>query len=189
MSLTNKSFIPLWLEDGKCPNDKRHFKGAAREVYGYLRFLAQRHGGFVFASVPNITKHTKIWADKNGKTFSQRQCERIIRAFRVLGILGARTTRTVHKRQYSGWQFHEHESWAESGGGMCEFKHWEEYESSYQYLMGNQELSDYHELQQQNVGANDGADDGINDGASGGNVGANVGANVGMPTDVFSSKP
>ncbi len=181
--------MPLWLEDGKCPNDKRHFKRAAREVYGYIRFQAQRHGGFVFASVPNITKHTKVWADKNGKAFSQRECERILRAFRVLGILDARVSRTIHKRKYNGWQFHEHDSWAFSGGGMCEFRHWERYEASYQYLMGNQkrEDSNYEQVMEQNDGADDGTDDGINDGGLEENVGVYDGAKDGVPTDVLKS--
>jgi hypothetical protein len=194
VSFTNMSFKAVWQENGICPGDKRHFKGAAREVYGYVRLLAKRHGGFVFATVPNITKHTKMWADKNGKSFSQAQCERILRAFRELGILGERCTRTIHHRKYSGWQFYEHDVWAESGGGMCEFKRWERYEKKYQYLMGNEKLKDFylHDFQEENDGVNDGADDGDNDGIHDGtydgesasNDGTNDGVNDGVPTIV-----
>jgi hypothetical protein len=190
MSFTNMSFKPVWHEGGKCPGDKRHFKGAAREVYGYIRLLAKRNDGFVFAKVPNITEHTKIWASKNGKSFSQPQCERIMRAFRELGILSERCTRTIRHRTYHGWQFYEHDVWAESSGGMCEFKRWERYEKKYQYLMGNEKLEDFylHDFQEENDGVNDGSDDGANDGVydgeSASNDGTNDGVNDGVATIV-----
>ncbi len=199
MSFTNMSFRAVWHENGKCPGDKRHFKGAAREVYGYLRLLAQRLDGFVVASVSDITRHTKKWADKNGKGFSERQCERILRAFEVLGILGKRCERTIRRRKYYGRQFFEHDSWAESLGGMCEFQRWERYEKMYPYLMGNQTWEDFclQDFQEENVGINVGTNVGKNDGANVGihdvdstrNVGTNVGTNVGSSTDVFASKP
>ena len=195
MSFTNMSFKPVWCENGKCPGDKRHFKGAAREVYGYLRLLAQRHGGFVFARVSDITRHTKMWADKNGKSFSKPQCERIMRIFRELGILGEYCTRKIHRRHYSGWQFFEHDLWAESSGGMCDFKRWERYEKMYPYLMGNEKLEDFylHDFQEENDGVNDGPDDGENDGTNDGesasNDGANDGENDGVPTIVSTFNP
>jgi hypothetical protein len=135
MSATARIFSPVWLQDGKCPGDKRHFHGAAREVYGYLKYHAQRHGGFIFASVPDITKHTKQWADKNQKSFSQRQCERILRAFRDLGILQPGCVRRIHGRKYRGWQFVEHEHWTCESGGLCDFSRWQHYEASSAYIM------------------------------------------------------
>lgn len=196
MSFTNMTFKAVWQENGKCPGDKRHFKGAAREVYGYIRLLAQRNGGFVVARVSDITKHTKKWADKNRKGFSERQCERILRAFEVLGILGKRCERTIHRRKYNGRQFYEHDSWTESSGGICEFIFWERYERMYPYLMGNQTWEHFclQDFQEENVGKNDGTNVGKNDGANVGgndvdsilNVGTNVGINDGVSTDVFA---
>jgi hypothetical protein len=121
-----RSYVPLSLDkDRKCPGDHMHFRGAAREIYKYLRLLACNHGGFVFPSLKDVAKHTKKW-NKERTPFSERQTKRVIRDFIVLGILEKRSIRTPHGAPYSGWQFREHDSWAESGGGFCELKHWEQ---------------------------------------------------------------
>lgn len=151
MSGLSWTFVPVWLENDKCPAAKRHFRGCAREVYGYLEKIAKRHGGFVFPTVADIVRHTKKWATKNREPFSQRECERTLRTFRELGILGKRCRRKIHKRLYDGWQFYPHECWAESGGGMCEFKQWQKLEGS-----------GYQRFREQNVGADVGADVGAN---------------------------
>lgn len=126
-----QTFRPVPLTNGQCKGDHLHFRGAAREIYKYLRLLAQNHGGFIFASVENITAHTKNWKDQPF-TYSTRQCKRILKMFRTLRILGERTTREVHGRIYHGWQFAEHNFWAETQGDICEFKRWLEYEDSFQ---------------------------------------------------------
>ena len=129
MSVVSRSFVPVNLQAGTCPNPKRHFRGAAREVYGYLTVLAARHGGFVFPSVRNIAAHTKCWRNKSSK-YSERQVKRILRTFKSLGVLGQYETRTIHRRSYRGWQFGEHRLWAETLGDLCEFKYWSEYADS-----------------------------------------------------------
>lgn len=151
MSGVNRSFLPVWFENGKCPAAKRHFRGCAREVYGYLEKLAQNHGGFVFPTVADIVRHTKKWKTRLGakdspcarlpdyERYSRAECKRVIRAFRELGILGTSCVRTVHGCKYRGWQFYPHECWTESGGGICELKHWERYSLKSQWFMGNNE--------------------------------------------------
>lgn len=171
MSATSRSFSPVWCKGEQCLNDEYHFHGAAREVYSYLKLLALRHGGFVFASVGDITEHTKRWS-KGRVPFSQSHCERILRMFRELGILGDRDTRTIHGRRYSGWQMASHVWWAESHGGICDFKHWGEFESKRRQCMGNAKCESY----QQNDGRNDGPNDGPNDGDFDRNDGQNDGA-------------
>jgi len=166
MSNVNHSFNPVWLENGKCPSAKRHFRGCAREVYGYLEKLAENHGGFVFPTVADIARHTKKWKQQRSKcihdrlvinarphpvhaddntpcrfpdaeTYSLRECKRVMRIFREFGILGKSCVRKIHGRRYQGWQFYPHENWAESGGGLCELKHWERYDLKSQQFMHN----------------------------------------------------
>lgn len=120
---------PVWCEDGRCPNDKSHFRGAAREVYTYLKLLAARNDGFVFATVRNITAHTKKWAD-HGKPFSERHVRRILRTFQKLGILSTYESRMIKARNFFGWELYSHDDWAEIQGGLCEFKRWEPYQLS-----------------------------------------------------------
>jgi hypothetical protein len=131
-SLPGRSnFQPVVLQSGQCKGDHLHFKGAAREVYKYLKLLAAKHGGFVFPSVDNIAAHTKNWK-KEPFTYSPRECKRVLKLFRQFGILGDRTTRVIHGRTYRGWQFAEHVFWAEAQGDICELKRWLEYENSFQ---------------------------------------------------------
>lgn len=136
MSVVSRSLVPVSMRDGKCPSDEWHFRGATREVYSYLKLLAKRHGGFVFASVRDIAEHTKNWR-KGQEQYSQRQCKRILRMFRELGVLGERCTRTIHNRLYHGRQFMGHDWWAESCGDICDFRRWEKYESQHQEFMGH----------------------------------------------------
>jgi hypothetical protein len=131
-----RSFRPVWLKDGQCPNEEWHFRGAAREVYSYLKLLAQNHGGFVFPSVRDIAENTKNWT-RDKEPFSIGQCKRILRIFRELGILGKFETRLIHGRTYRGWQFGRHAFWAKSHGGICDFIHWESYESKHRKCMGH----------------------------------------------------
>jgi hypothetical protein len=127
----NFNYVPVSLNNGVCPNAEHHFRGAAREVYSYLKLLAANHGGFVFAGIGNIAEHTKNWKDQPFQ-YSYRQCKRIIKAFRALGILSERQAVKIKGRTRRGWQFVDHVFWAESYGHYCDFKRWEEYEASYQ---------------------------------------------------------
>jgi hypothetical protein len=136
MSVVSRAFVPVLMHGGICPSDERHFRGAAREVYGYLKLLAVRHGGFVFPSIRDVAKHTKKWGSDR-EPFSIRQCKRILRSFRALGILGEYETRTIHGRAYRGWQMAGHRWWAEAHEDVCEFKRWDEYERSHTYFQGN----------------------------------------------------
>jgi hypothetical protein len=131
MSAGNRSFVPVSLKGGDCPGDKRHFRGAAREVYGYLKLLGARHGGFVFASVKDITKHTKNWKHQK-QSYCYRQCKRILATFRALGVLSKRREVKIHGRTYRGWELVIHDWWAETHGDICDFKQWPEYEESFQ---------------------------------------------------------
>jgi hypothetical protein len=165
MSNVNRSFKDIWMKDGKCPSAKQHFRGCAREVYGYLEKLAKHHGGFVFASIENIVQHTTkfkqqraecihgrlvinvrphpVHADDNTpcrypepERYSRSEVKRVIRAFRALGILGDSCVRTIHGARYRGWQFYPHENWTEDIGGICGLKYWERYDSKSQWFMG-----------------------------------------------------
>jgi hypothetical protein len=151
--------VPVWTKSGQCPNERYHFHGAARELFGYLQCLGKNHGGFVFAQVPNITKHMKNW-NKGKHPFTQRHCERLLRMFRELQVISDRRTCVIRGRRYSGWELLPHGWWAEAKGGQCDFKHVGDFEKTRQQFMGNAKC----ELHQQNVGEN-----------VGGNVGDNVG--------------
>jgi hypothetical protein len=145
-SMNAKSSLPgrrhltaLGLKDGQCPGDHWHFKGAAREVYKYLRLLATRHGGFVFPSVGNIAANTKNWRNQP-MTYSYRQCSRIIRMFISIGILSVRKKVKIRGRTYEGWDFLGHRWWAEIQGDICEFKRWVEYEDKYSQRFKEQDV-------------------------------------------------
>jgi hypothetical protein len=167
MSAVSRSFSPVsstWFVDGKCVHDEYHFHGAAREIYSYLRLFAKNHGGFVFMTVDDIVEHTRKW-NKGGKPFTKRHCERILRVFRELGVVGNYEIRIIRGRAIKGMQLGRHEFWAKSCGDTCDFTHWCDYESKASQFMGNAKC----ESQQQDVGDN---------------IGVNVGANVGALTDV-----
>jgi hypothetical protein len=134
--LVSRGFVPVSTTGGVCPSDKRHFRGAAKEVYTYLKLLSKRHGGFVFASGKNIAAHTKKWR-KGQKPYSPAQCERIIRTLRALKILGKREKRIIHGRAYSGMQMANHSFWAEMQGDICDFRYWNEVDLKARQLMGN----------------------------------------------------
>ena len=89
--------MPVWTKNGQCPNERYHFHGAARELFGYLQCLGKNHGGFVFAAVPNITRHMKKW-NKGAVPFTQRHCERLLRMFRELHVISDRRTCVIHGR-------------------------------------------------------------------------------------------
>jgi len=96
-----------------------------------LKLLGANHGGFVFPSVKDITKHTtRKW--KNKQSYCPRQVKRILKMFQQFGVLGERTTRKIHGRIYHGWQLVDHVFWAETQGHICELKTWLEYEESFQ---------------------------------------------------------
>lgn len=180
MSIVSRSFRPVTLlPGGQCPNDEWHFQGAAREVYSYLKLLAARHGGFVFPSVDDIVRHTRQWS-RGQKNFSKPQCERILRIFRELSILGDYETRVIHGRSYRGWQFGPHKFWSciRIGSDKCEFEMWELYEGK--SYMGNK-----HKQNQKDAIGNDGLNDGQNDG----DLGQNDGQNDGGQTIVSTVNP
>lgn len=153
MSKVSRSFVPVTLRAGCCPNDEHHFRGAAREVYSYLKLLAANNGGFVFASIKNISGHTKKWREKSNH-YSLSECKKIIRALRGLRVLGKYETRVIRGRAYRGWQFADHVFWSENIGHICEFKFWSEYDES--------QLQSSQGFTQQN-GPGDGPDYGPND--------------------------
>jgi hypothetical protein len=136
LSIDSRSFRPVPLKNGRCPNDEWHFKGAAREVYSYLKLLGQNHGGFVFCSVGDIVRHTKRWS-KKGQPYGESTVKRILAMFRQLGVIGSYETRKIHGRTYHGWQFGRHEFWAQTYGDFCDFKDWDSLQSKYAKWMGN----------------------------------------------------
>lgn len=144
---TSRSFVPVWEKQGACPNPEWHFRGAAREVYSYLKLLADKHGGFVFASVDDITRHTKRWS-RLKEPFTKRHCERILRMFRELGVLSKRQTVKIHGRNRPGWQLVPHSFWTVNQGGLCEFVKWEAFEAERQHCMGHAKAQSL----QENVG-------------------------------------
>lgn len=99
---------------------------------------------------------------------------------RELRIIGRYNTRTIHGRRYSGWQMASHGFWAESSGGICDFRHWVEFEEKHQQCMGNAKCESHQQILGRNVGANVGANVG--------DIDQNVGANVGGHTDVIDPK-
>lgn len=173
MAVRNHSFKPVRLIKLECPCAAYHFHGLAKCVYTYLEKHSVRHGGFVFPSVDDIVRHTKQWA-KDEKPGSKRQIERIISIFKALHILGDRETRTIHGRDYEGWQMAPHSFWAEAQGGVCDFRFWTEFANNQRKHMGNEKV----------VEQNDGRNDGQNVGRNDGDIDQNVGQNVGHPTDV-----
>lgn len=181
MSTVSLSFRPVTLVGGQCPCDEWHFQGIARELYSYLKLLAANHGGFIFASVDDLVRHTKQWR-KGQKRASKPQIERLLRIFRALHLLGDYETRQIHGRSYNGWQFNPvHSFWATAHDGVCDFKFWAEYENKQRKYMGHQEdivTSD---------GASDGNGDGGNDGTSDGDLRSSDGASDGLPTIALTS--
>lgn len=138
----SRSFQAVWCKDrtDECPNPKWHFRGCAREVFSYLELIRSKnnHGGFLFMEVDDIVAHTKDWS-KGGKPFTRRQVQRVLKAFRLLGIIGKYETRLIKGRAKSGWQMASHFFWAETKGGQCDFKHWEKFEPCQREVMNNQQ--------------------------------------------------
>jgi len=136
----SRSFTAVWCKDGSnaCPGHHLHFRGCAREVFKYLEDIRKHnnHGGFLFMRVSTIAAHTKDF--RNGeRPFSKIQVKRILRIFQDLGIIGKYETRIIKGRAISGWQMSGHEWWAETNGGTCDFKHWEDFEPNQRKCMGN----------------------------------------------------
>ena len=183
MSVKNRSFKPVRLVKLECPCAKYHFHGLARCVYTYLEKLAANHGGFVFASVDDIVRHTKRWSKETEG--SKSQVERILRILRVLRILGDRETRTIHGREYEGWQFASHSFWATAQDGVCDFRFWAEFANDQRKCMGNEKVA--FDNDGRNDGQNDGRNDGHlaqNDGRNDGHLAQNDGQNDGHSTIV-----
>lgn len=138
----SRSFQAVWCEgtSDKCPNPKWHFRGCAREVFSYLELIRSKnnHGGFLFMEIADIVAHTKDW-NKGGNTFSEIQVKRVLAAFRQLGIIGKYETRMIKGRAVRGWQMASHFFWAEAKGGVCDFKHWPDFEPNQREVMGNQQ--------------------------------------------------
>ncbi len=86
--------------------------------------LGARNDGFVFAGLKNIADHTKRWAVVIGEQhFSVRHCQRILRDFRDLGVIGPRVKRQVRGCLVEGFQLRNHASWTEQcGGDRCELR-------------------------------------------------------------------
>jgi hypothetical protein len=136
----SRSFTAVWCKDGNnaCPGHHLHFRGCAREVFKYMDMIRkkQNHGGFLFMRVSTIAANTKDF--RNGdRFFSKIQVKRVLRIFQDLGIIGKYETRMIKGRAISGWQMSGHEWWAETNGGICDFKHWTDFEPKQRKCMGN----------------------------------------------------
>ena len=138
----SRSFEAVWCKDGtnECPNPKWHFHGCAREVFSYLELIRSKnnHGGFLFMRVETIAAHTKDFGHGQ-RPYSVIQVKRVLAAFRHLGILGKYETRIIKGRAVKGWQMASHFFWAETKGGVCDFKHWPNFEPCQREVMGNQQ--------------------------------------------------
>lgn len=158
-------FKQVYLREGKDgqlqPHDEKdHFRGAAREAFGYLDMLAVRtpladnpHAvGFVYSGLPNVAKKTnnfgkqeKLLRKKGGDwertPYSVRQVQRMIRAFQELGALSEKITARINGRDYSGWILYKHSRWAKTEGHICDFRHWEKFSAKQSRLMGHKERS------------------------------------------------
>jgi hypothetical protein len=156
----SRSFEAVWCEgtSDRCPNPKWHFHGCAREVFSYLELIRSRnnHGGFLFMRIDDIVAHTKDWS-KGGKPFKRRQVTRVLATLRQLCIIGNYETRMIKGRAVSGWQMAPHGLWAETKGGVCDFKHWPDFEPRQRELMGNQQDDSHNDM------PNDTSDDMSND--------------------------
>lgn len=164
-----RNFRTVWLAaDGHCPGAKRHFRGCAREVYGYIARLAEKDA-FVFASAPKIAGKTRRWKDGPGPmhfSYTTRQIERVLRDFIRLEILSRRHRRQRGKVFLRGWEFRSHDVWAEAAGGLCQLRYFDRLTES--------------TIPRQNVGA-----DVV---VFSRNVGSNVGSNVGDSSDILQDK-
>ena len=127
------TFVPVSLKGGQCSGDHLHFRGAAKEVYSYMKLLAAKSkASLVYASLENISSRTKNWKTKNKRKYTVRHCKRIIHMFRELGVLGKYGSREIEGRTRRGWPFVGHAFWAEAQGDLCEFRRWVQYEDSFQ---------------------------------------------------------
>jgi hypothetical protein len=126
MTVTN-SVIPVSLKDGKCPAAHLHFRGAARDVYKYMHYLALKNGGFCYASIPAIARRTKKWSVAGTPSFHKRHVWRIIKILQDLDILSERQTVVIKGRTREGYQVVDHQFWAEELGDYCDVVGWAEY--------------------------------------------------------------
>lgn len=141
-----RSFIPVTLKNGSCPDPAWHFKGCAREVFKYLRFLANLSDGFIFCGIKTIVRNTKNWK-KNRRPYEERQVRRVLKAFIALGVLLV-VVQKANGRTRTGWRLADHDAWTEPCGHICEFIAWDLWESHHAKCVGNQSFA------QQNVRSN-----------------------------------
>ena len=96
------------------------------------------YGGFLFMRIDDIVAHTKDYG--HGKrSYSIQQVKRVLKVFQLLGIIGNYETRMIKGRAFRGWQMASHFFWAETKGGVCDFKHWPDFEPRQREVMGNQQ--------------------------------------------------
>ncbi|MGA7638022.1 MAG: hypothetical protein WA657_23155 [Candidatus Acidiferrales bacterium] len=124
----------------ECPNPKWHFHGCAREVFSYLELIRSKnnHGGFLFMRVADIVAHTKDYGHGR-RPYSIQQVKRVLAVFQQLGIIGKYETRTINGHPKKGWQMASHFFWAEVKGGVCDFKHWPDYEPRQRELTSDEQ--------------------------------------------------
>jgi hypothetical protein len=138
----SRSFKAVWCKgtSDECPNPEWHFQGCAREVFSYLELIRSKnnYGGFLFMRIEDIVAHTKDHG-RGKRPYSIQQVKRVLAAFQQLGILGKYETRVIKRRAFRGWQMASHFFWAETKGGICDFKHWPDFEPLQRELMGNQQ--------------------------------------------------
>src|SRR6266567_1179163 len=117
------SFAPI-VNNLKSDEDcslKRHYRGALREVIGYLDLLANNdHERFVFAEIEAIVKGCKKYKSKTA--YDERIVKYALAELRARHIISKRLTRTRHGCEMLGFIVAPHVCLAERSGKQCIFK-------------------------------------------------------------------
>jgi hypothetical protein len=175
-----RNFISLRLdvdpytETRTCPGEHLHFSGCTKEVFKYMRFVAdQDPDGICFATQKGIRAKIYKWDNGNKQRFGHSSIERAIKMLRDMKVIERATVITPLGVERSGYRPLHHSTWSIQAGNYCEVANVATYRTN---------LKGYHGNTTNNEDTNEDINEGANEGH---NEGANEDINEDMNEDVL----
>jgi len=151
-------FVNTQVPVGCCSSDTAHFRGAARELYTYIKRLAENNHGFVFATAPDLARHAKNGGAMEGifRSAIASVCSEFFDGSGLSAVGTPSTSGPVAARAaaVSTRRMGHHPGWP------MRVQNWPAFETTRAYLMGNG-----CPYEGANEGSNEGAYEGAYEGA------------------------